>query len=68
MLTLALLLSSQLLLLQNDGSDFKDLGKYLVIGFVLAVGAGVTFTVVRLRLRDRKPQTGQVISITSKDE
>ncbi len=50
---------------QSDASDFKDLGILLLGGFVLAVGAGVTFTVVRLRMRDRKPPTAQILSINS---
>ena len=51
------------LLLQVDGSAFQDLGKLLLGGFVLAVGAGVTFTIVRLKLRERKAPTPQFISI-----
>jgi hypothetical protein len=50
---------------QSEGSDFKDLGIMLLGGFVLAVGAGVAFTVVRLRMRDRKPPAAQIISINS---
>lgn len=52
-------------LLQGDVSDFKDLGKLLLGGFVLAVGAGVAFTVVRLRLRDKKPAAAAFLSINS---
>lgn len=68
MLAIALFETSQLLMLQNESSDFGDLGKYLIAGFVLAVVAGVTFTVVRLRLRDKRPPNAQVISISSKDK
>ena len=50
-------------LLQGDTFDFKDTGKLLLGGFVLAVGAGVAFTIVRFRLRDKKPPTAQFISI-----
>lgn len=68
MLATILLLTSQLTvvatsLLQAEATDFKDLGKTLVVGFVLAVAAGVAFTVVRLRMRDKNP--AQVISIKS---
>jgi hypothetical protein len=56
------------LLLQIDGSEFQDLGKIMLGGFVLAVGAGVTFTVVRLRLRDKKAPTAQFISIKPRTE
>ena len=64
-----LLISGQLTLavitlLQGEASDFKDLGTMLVGGFVLAVGAGGAFTVVRLRLREKKPLTAQIISIS----
>jgi hypothetical protein len=52
-------------LLQGDGSDFKDLGKLLLGGFALAVAAAVGFTIVRLRLRDKKPPAAQFISINS---
>lgn len=69
MITNILLASSQslasLALIQGETSDFNDLGKMLVGGFILAVGAGVAFTVVRLRLREKKPLAAQVISISS---
>ena len=54
-------------LLQGDVSHFKDLGKLLIGGFVLAVGAGIAFTVVRLRLRDKKPPAAQFISINASE-
>jgi len=73
MLQNSLLLSCQLafmamsFLQQGDVSDFKDLGKLLIGGFVLAVGAGIAFTVVRLRLRDKKPPAAQFISINASE-
>jgi FtsH-binding integral membrane protein len=58
-------------LLQEDtSSDFSDLGKKLLVGFVLAVVVAVAFTFIKLRLRDKKPPA-EFISITSfqkKDE
>ena len=58
-------------LLQDDASsDFNDLGKKLLGGFVLAVVVAVAFTFIKLRLRDKKPPA-EFISITSfqrKDE
>jgi hypothetical protein len=59
MLTTTLLLTGQLALatlslLQAESTDFGDLGKTLLVGFVLAVAAGVAFTLVRLRLREKK--------------
>jgi len=70
MLTTTLLLMCQfalanLSLLQAESTDFKDLGKMLLVGFVLAVAAGVAFTLVRLRMRDKNP--ARVISITSRE-
>ena len=37
------------------GSDFNDLGRKLLGGFVLAVVVAIAFTVIRLRLRDKHP-------------
>ena len=54
-----------IILLQDDtSSDFSDLGKQLLGGFVLAVVVAVAFTFIKLRLRDKKPPA-QFISITS---
>jgi hypothetical protein len=52
--------------LQGDttSSDFNDLGKQLLGGFILAVVVAVAFTFIKLRLRDRKPPA-QFISISS---
>ena len=41
--------------LAGELPDFQDLGKIMIGGFLLAIGAAVTFTIVRLRLRNRKP-------------
>jgi FtsH-binding integral membrane protein len=43
------------LLQENTSSDFNDLGKKLLWGFVLAVVVAVVFTFIRMRLRDKKP-------------
>jgi hypothetical protein len=49
--------------LQADASsDFSDLGKKLLGGFVLAVVVAVAYTFIKLRLRDKKPPA-QFISI-----
>ncbi|MEP6569067.1 MAG: hypothetical protein ABJC10_04770 [Acidobacteriota bacterium] len=48
---------------ETIGSDFNDLGRKLLIGFVLAVVFAIAFTVVRLRLRDKNPPAA-FISIT----
>ena len=51
-------------LLQDDtSSDFNDMGRKLLGGFVLAVIVAVVFTFIKLRLRDKKPPA-QFISIS----
>lgn len=44
---------------------FDDLGKLLLGGTVAAVVLAIGFTLVRLRMRDKKPQTSNFISISS---
>lgn len=44
---------------------FDDLGKLLLGGTVAAVVLAVGFTLIRLRMRDKKPQTSNFISISS---
>ena len=67
MLTLALYCSALLaisFLQESIGSDFNDLGRKLLIGFVLAVVFAIAFTVIKLRLRDKHP-AAKFISVTS---
>jgi hypothetical protein len=55
---------------ENSGSNFDDLGKLLMGGVLAAIAVAVTFTLVRLRLRDKKPPATSFISInptTDKD-
>jgi len=52
-------------LLQEQTTAFDGLGTMLVGGVVAAIVLAVGFTVVRLRLRDKKPQTSSFISISS---
>lgn len=52
-------------LLQADvSSDFSDLGKELLGGFVLAVVVAIAYTLIKLRLRDKKPRA-EFLSINS---
>ena len=44
---------------------FDDLGKLLLGGTVAAVVLAIGFTLIRLRMRDKKPQTSNFISISS---
>jgi high-affinity Fe2+/Pb2+ permease len=48
----------------NTSSDFNDLGKQLIGGFVAAVIVAVAFTFFKLRLREKHPPA-PFISITS---
>jgi hypothetical protein len=49
---------------EGNETDFKDLGRLMLAGFLLAVGIGIAFTVIRMRLRDKKPPA-DFISINS---
>ena len=49
---------------EGNETDFKDLGRLMLGGFVLAVAVGIAFTVIRMRLRDKKPPA-DFISINS---
>ena len=49
---------------ESIGSDFNDMGRKLLIGFVLAVVFAIAFTVIKLRLRDKNPPAA-FISITA---
>ena len=67
MLTLALYCPGLLaisFLQESIGSDFNDMGRKLLGGFVLAVVVAIAFTVIKLRLRDRNPPAA-FISITA---
>jgi hypothetical protein len=55
-------------LLQETSTNFDDLGKLLLGGVVAAIVVAVGFTLVRFRLRDKKPQTSSFISISSDKE
>ncbi|HEX3249800.1 MAG TPA: hypothetical protein VHS05_10260 [Pyrinomonadaceae bacterium] len=52
-------------ILQENTGNFDDLGKLLLGGVVAAIVVAVGFTLVRFRLRDKKPQTSDFISINS---
>ena len=61
-------LFSLLLLLQENTAAttaFDDLGKLLLGGTVTAIVLAIGFTLIRLRMRDKKPQTSNFISISS---
>jgi hypothetical protein len=53
-----------LIILQADpSSDFSELGKELLGGFILAVVVAVAYTFIKLRLRDKNPRA-EFISIS----
>jgi hypothetical protein len=54
-----------MVLLQESTGSFDDLGKLLLGGIVAAIVVAVGFTLVRFRLRDKKPPTSSFISISS---
>ena len=56
------------LLQENATSSFDDLGKLLLYGVAAAIVVAVGFTVVRFRMRDKKPPTSNFISISSEKE
>jgi hypothetical protein len=58
------------LVYQEDSasSSFDDLGKLLMGGTLAAVAIAIAFTVVRMRLRDRKPTSSSFTSISSPSE
>jgi hypothetical protein len=61
------LCSNYLLLLnfQEATGAFDDLGKLLLGGTAAAVVVAIGFTLIRLRMRDKRPQAPSFISISS---
>lgn len=56
------------LLQENATSGFDDLGKLLLYGVTAAIVVAVGFTLVRFRMRDKKPPTSSFISINSEKQ
>lgn len=50
---------------ENPTGAFDDLGKLLLGGTIGAIVLAIGFTLVRLRMRDKKPQTSNFISISA---
>jgi hypothetical protein len=46
---------SVIFLQETFGSDFSELGRQLLAGFLVAVAVAVSFTVIKLRRRDKHP-------------
>jgi hypothetical protein len=49
-------------------ADFNDLGKLMLGGFAAAIAVALTFTLVKMRLRDRKPRAADVLSINATEK
>jgi hypothetical protein len=56
------------LLQETSATNFDDLGKLLLGGVAAAIVFAVGFTLVRFRLRDKKPPTSSFISISSEKD
>ena len=52
---------------ESVGSDFGDLGRQLLAGFLIAVALAVLFTIVKMRWRNQNPPA-KFISIRASDE
>lgn len=52
-------------LFQEQTGAFDDLGKLLLGGVTAAIVVAVGFTLIRFRLRDKKPQASKFISISA---
>lgn len=57
-----------MVLLQDIGTDFQNLGMLLLGGMALATVLAIAFTVIRFRIRDKKPQRSSFISIGAQQE
>ena len=60
-------LCSVSLLLSNPETTgaFDDLGKLLLGGVIAAIVVAIGFTLIRMRMQDKKPQSSNFISISS---
>ena len=70
MSTFALIYISSLFLIISDAtvnSDFGDLGRQLLAGFLIAVALAVLFAIVKMRWRNQNPPA-KFISIRASDE
>ena len=65
MLTFALAYTCIFLITQEVQTDFNDLGKLMLGGVAAALVFALAFTFVRLRLREKNPQSSNFISINA---
>jgi hypothetical protein len=52
----------------TTATNFNDMGKLLLGGVVAALVVAIAFTLVRFKLRDKRPPTSSFISIASPHE
>jgi hypothetical protein len=50
---------------ESIGSDFSDLGRQILAGFLVAVALAVSFTVIKLRRHDKNPPAPFISIIAS---
>lgn len=50
---------------ETPAGAFDDLGKLLAGGTIAAIVVAIGFTLVRLRIREKRPQTSSFMSISS---
>ena len=67
-ISLCLSLIALMSILQENTGAFDDLGKLLVGGLATAIVVAIAFTLVRFRLRDKKPPTSNFISISTEKD
>lgn len=48
--------------------DMNDLGTLMLGGFILALIGAIAITIIRLRIREKRPQSPQFISINSRED
>ena len=48
--------------------EINDLGTLMLGGFILAVVGAIALAIIRLRIREKRPETAQFISINSREE
>ena len=53
---------------QEALSEMNDLGMWMLGGFVIAVAGAIALTVIRIKMREKKPEMPQFISISSREE
>ena len=48
--------------------DMNDLGTLMLGGFILALVGAIAITIIRLRIREKRPESPRFISINSRED